>query len=129
MGTLSSLGGGLLMGLTIAASLIWQSTACRTQWVDILSSLALWGTLAGGLGSLVCPHHARHLLDADSLCAQLDSFLGATLQCTLFLNSTNRIVTDEGGAPAPGADVKVISGWDILTNNQVGFRCVVRRSR
>ncbi|RPD55335.1 hypothetical protein L226DRAFT_538176 [Lentinus tigrinus ALCF2SS1-7] len=103
MGTVSSLAGGLFMGLTIAVSLIWQSTACRAQWIDIVSSLALWGTLAGGLGSL------------------LDSLLGATLQCTRYLNSTHRIVTDEGGAPAPGADVKVISGLDILTNNQVNL--------
>ncbi|TFK85704.1 hypothetical protein K466DRAFT_525421 [Polyporus arcularius HHB13444] len=103
MGTVSSLAGGLLMGLTIAASLVWQSTACRAQWLDIVSSLALWGTFAGGLGSLI------------------DSFLGATLQRTLYLNSTNRIVTDEGGAPPPGAEVKVISGVDILTNNQVNL--------
>ena len=41
------------------------------------------------------------------------------MQCTRFLNTTNRIVTDESGRPAPGADVKIISGVDLLTNNQV----------
>ncbi|KAI0806619.1 integral membrane protein DUF92-domain-containing protein [Fomes fomentarius] len=103
MGTLSSLAGGLLMGLTIAISLVWQSPACRSLWPNVVVPLALWGTFAGGLGSL------------------LDSLLGATLQCTRYMNATKRIVTDEGGAPAPGADVKVISGFDLLTNNQVNL--------
>ena len=45
--------------------------------------------------------------------------MGATLQCTRFLNNTKRILTDEAPAPAADADVKVVSGYDILTNNQV----------
>ena len=57
MGTLSSLAGGLVMGLTVALSLIWQSTACRAQWMTIVPQLLLWGTFAGGLGSLVCSRH------------------------------------------------------------------------
>ena len=53
MGTLASVGGGLFMGLTIAVTLIAQSTACRVQWQDILFPLLLWGAFAGGFGSLV----------------------------------------------------------------------------
>ncbi|KAH9923708.1 integral membrane protein DUF92-domain-containing protein [Epithele typhae] len=103
VGTLSSLAGGTLMGLTVAGMLLWQSPACQSQWTDVVASLLLWGTFAGGFGSL------------------LDSLLGATVQCTRFLNTTNRIVTDESGAPAPGSDVKIISGYDLLTNNQVNL--------
>ncbi|OSD02188.1 hypothetical protein PYCCODRAFT_1368246 [Trametes coccinea BRFM310] len=103
VGTLASLMGGLIMGVTMAVSLLVQSTACRSAWSNVLLPLVLWGTAAGGLGSL------------------LDSLLGATLQCTRFLNTTKRILTDEAGAPTPDADVKVVSGYDILTNNQVNL--------
>lgn len=41
------------MGLTIAISLVWQSPACRSLWPNVVAPLALWGTFAGGLGSLV----------------------------------------------------------------------------
>ena len=53
MGTLSSLAGGTLMGVTMALTLLWQNTACQAQWTSVLFPLVLWGTLAGGLGSLV----------------------------------------------------------------------------
>ncbi|KAI0628869.1 integral membrane protein DUF92-domain-containing protein [Trametes polyzona] len=102
-GTMASLLGGLIMGVTIAVSLVVQSPACRSAWTSVVPPLLLWGTLAGGLGSL------------------LDSLLGATLQQTRFLNSTKRILTDEAPAPAPGADVKVVSGYNLLTNNQVNL--------
>lgn len=117
------------MGVTVALTLIWQSPACRSQSTDVVVPLVLWGTFAGGLGSLVRPtRFALHvqLMTLLSHC-QLDSLLGATLQCTRYLNTTKRIVTDEGGAPAPGADVKVISGLDLLTNNQVS-RCLLTRT-
>ncbi|KAI0648534.1 integral membrane protein DUF92-domain-containing protein [Trametes meyenii] len=103
VGTLASLFGGFVMGGTLAAALLAQSSACRATWAPVIVPLLLWGTLAGGLGSL------------------LDSLMGATLQCTRFLNSTKRILTDEAPAPAPSADVKVVSGYDILTNNQVNL--------
>ncbi|PIL33250.1 hypothetical protein GSI_04700 [Ganoderma sinense ZZ0214-1] len=102
-GTLASVGGGLFMGLTIAATLIVQSTSCRVQWQAVLFPLLLWGAFAGGFGSL------------------LDSLLGATVQRTRFVNATKRIWTEDAGALDPRADVKVISGLDLLTNNQVNL--------
>ncbi|CCM00142.1 uncharacterized protein FIBRA_02169 [Fibroporia radiculosa] len=103
VGTLASIGGGLLMGLTFATSLLIESAACRAQWIDIVLQLATWSTIAGGLGSL------------------LDSFLGATIQRTRYSNITKRILTDESGKPRSTDDIKVVSGYDILTNNQVNL--------
>jgi len=102
-GTLASLGGGLVMGITLAVSLFVESSACRASWQDILLPLAAWGTAAGGLGSL------------------LDSFMGATIQRTRYSNTTKRILTDESSQSAKDADVKVVSGLNILTNNQVNL--------
>ncbi len=58
-------------------------------------------------------------LSARGFGAQLDSLLGATLQRTRYVNATKRIWTEEAGALDPRADVKVISGLDLFTNNQV----------
>ncbi|KAH9842407.1 integral membrane protein DUF92-domain-containing protein [Rhodofomes roseus] len=102
-GTFASLGGGLVMGITLAISLLVESSACRAHWQNILLPLAAWGTAAGGLGSL------------------LDSFMGATIQRTRFSNTTKRILTDESPEPTKDVDVKVVSGLNILTNNQVNL--------
>jgi hypothetical protein len=41
------------MGLTLATTLAIENTVCRQNWVTELMPLLLWGTAAGGLGSLV----------------------------------------------------------------------------
>ena len=48
------------MGLTLAASLVVESSACRARWLDVIVPLVVWGTAAGGLGSLVSSmlHHS-----------------------------------------------------------------------
>lgn len=61
LGTVASLAGGFVMGLTLAITLAIENTACRRDWVTELVPLLLWGTVAGGLGSLVrsispCPY-------------------------------------------------------------------------
>lgn len=53
IGTAASLGGGFIMGLTLVVGLAVENTVCRQQWTTTLLPLLLWGTLAGGLGSLV----------------------------------------------------------------------------
>ncbi|EMD34188.1 hypothetical protein CERSUDRAFT_117079 [Gelatoporia subvermispora B] len=103
IGTLASLGGGLIMGITMGLSLIIQSGSCRAQWKNVLLPFAAWGMVAGGLGSL------------------LDSFMGATIQRTRYSAATKRILTDESSVPVADAELKVISGLDILSNNQVNL--------
>jgi uncharacterized protein (TIGR00297 family) len=52
-GTLASIFGGLIMGVTLLASLVVESSKCREGWADIAIPLVVWGAAAGGLGSLV----------------------------------------------------------------------------
>ena len=47
--------------------------------------------------------------------------MGATIQKTRFSSKTKRILTDESPNLSAGSDIQVISGTDILTNNQVGL--------
>ena len=66
--------------------------------------------------------HARSVPsfdDHNSHVQQLDSLLGATLQRTQYSNTTKRVLTDTSAVPDSKADIKVVSGFDILTNNQV----------
>ena len=68
MGTLASVGGpgGLFMRLTIAVTLIAQSTACpgRVQWQDILLPLLLRGPL----------HEALALWHGFSVCRKFSLY-------------------------------------------------------
>jgi len=102
LGTVASLAGGFMMGLTLATTLAIENTVCRHNWLTELVPLLLWGTTAGGLGSLI------------------DSFLGATVQETRQSSKTKRILPDEVG-PAATEQPIVINGLDILTNNQVNM--------
>jgi hypothetical protein len=49
--------------------------------------------------------------------------MGATIQKTRYLEDEKLILTDESGVKE-GARVKVVSGLDVLTNNQVSFAIV-----
>jgi uncharacterized membrane protein len=53
LGTVASLAGGFIMGLTLAVTLAIENTVCRRNWVTELLPLLLWGIAAGGIGSLV----------------------------------------------------------------------------
>lgn len=102
LGSLASLAGGFVMGLTLAITLAIENTVCRQNWVSELIPLLFWGTAAGGIGSLI------------------DSFLGATIQQTRQSSKTKRIIPDE--VKSAGAEQPVtINGMDVLTNNQVNL--------
>ncbi|KIM64503.1 hypothetical protein SCLCIDRAFT_1213330 [Scleroderma citrinum Foug A] len=101
-GTLASAAGGWIIGLTLFTSLVVENRACRAEWADILPSLMFWGTVAGLFGSM------------------LDTLLGATLQRTRYSVNKKRILQD---ASVPGAkdSIKVVSGLNLLNNNQVNL--------
>lgn len=101
-GTLASIAGGCVVGLTLFASLVIENGACRADWMGILPSLILWGTAAGVLGSM------------------LDSFLGATVQRTRYSVDSKRVLQD-ASVPRDKESIKVISGLNVLTNNQVNL--------
>jgi len=90
------------MGLTLAIALAIENTVCRQTWAADLVPLLVWGTAAGGLGSLI------------------DSLLGATVQETRQSSKTKRILPDEVG-PATAERPVAINGIDVLTNNQVNL--------
>jgi uncharacterized membrane protein len=103
LGTAASIGGGMAMGWTMWAALSVENAACRDQTGDLFLLLLGWGAVAGGLGSL------------------LDSLLGATLQRTQYSITSKRILTDASIAPEDESDVKVVSGVDVLSNNNVNL--------
>lgn len=55
-------------------------------------------------------------------CIQLDSLLGATLQRTQYSETRKRVLIDTVAPPKeedPAEIVKIVSGVDVLTNNEV----------
>ncbi|THG95527.1 hypothetical protein EW026_g6145 [Hermanssonia centrifuga] len=117
-GTLASAAGGIIMGLTIALSLLLESGSCRREWQAVVFPLLGWGAFAGLFGSFVrIPPHNIGGSNPNIFNVQIDSLMGATIQRTRFSSETKRILTDESPAPK-NTEIKVISGLNILTNNQ-----------
>lgn len=114
-GTIASVFGGLIMGLTVGLGLMLETKAC-SSWSMVASTVA-WGGFAGGFGSLV-RRSVNNMLkySADVDVSQVDSFLGATIQQTKYSTDSKKIIEN---APKNSADIRVISGVDLLTNNQV----------
>lgn len=102
LGTIVSILGGGIVGITMALDLWIENSACRNNGIANFLHLIVLGLLAGGLGSLI------------------DSFLGATVQQTRYSTTTKKILTDDS-VPQSNSNVSVISGLNILTNNQVNL--------
>ncbi|GLB42777.1 putative integral membrane protein DUF92 [Lyophyllum shimeji] len=94
-GTACSVAGGAIIGLVMGICLVLENGVCSG---GVVWDLVAWGAFSGGFGSLV------------------DSLLGATVQRTRF--SEERAVVLQDGSTAAGT---VVSGWDVLTNNQVNL--------
>lgn len=56
LGTLASVAGGVVMGVSMSLSLLVQSSRCRNDWTSVVGQLVMWGAAAGGAGSLVSVH-------------------------------------------------------------------------
>ncbi|KAL4071918.1 integral membrane protein DUF92-domain-containing protein [Scleroderma citrinum] len=101
-GTLASVAGGCMVGLTLFTSLVVENHTCGAEWVDILPPLLFWGSTAGMPGSM------------------LDSLLGATIQRTRY-SEDNKWILQHGSVVGAKESIKVISGLNLLTNNQVNL--------
>jgi uncharacterized membrane protein len=99
-GTLASILGGLLVGLFMGGTLVIENSACRSDgaWIGLMGSMLFWGAVGGGMGSMV------------------DSFLGATIQQTKYDESKKMVTYSEASEKK---ETKIVSGINILTNNQV----------
>ncbi|KAF9006939.1 integral membrane protein DUF92-domain-containing protein [Cyathus striatus] len=96
-GTLASITGGLVVGLVMGVSLVAENRECG---VNVVVESGVWGMFGGGMGSLI------------------DSVLGATVQQTRYSVSKGVVLQDSSRA---GGEVQTISGWNVLTNNQVNL--------
>jgi len=101
-GTIASGIGGFIVGLTQFACLVVENRACRAEWTTLLPALIGWGVAAGIFGSM------------------LDSLLGATLQRTRYSTDKKWVLQDDS-LPEKDETIKVISGINVLTNNQINF--------
>ena len=119
-GTIASGIGGCIVGLVQFASLVVENSVCRAEWTGLLPTLIGWGFAAGIFGSMVGARllSATTTIVRSSDVAQLDSLLGATLQRTRYSTDNKRVLNDES-VPDKDESIKVISGINVLTNNQV----------
>ncbi|KIK09902.1 hypothetical protein K443DRAFT_671216 [Laccaria amethystina LaAM-08-1] len=97
-GTLASVVGGAIVGSLMGISLIVENVQCSP--IEVLTTMIVLGMLGGGIGSLI------------------DSVMGATIQRTRY-STAKKMVLQDGSTF--GGDIKIISGWNLLTNNQVNL--------
>ena len=98
IGTIASIVGGALVGLLTGITLILENAQCSREAAGyLLFETVAWGMFAGLFGSLV------------------DSLLGATVQQTRYSKTKKLVLQDD----SKDIDVNVISGMNLLTNNQV----------
>jgi len=98
-GTLASIAGGALVGVLMGVTLVAENMRCRENWSGVVLSTVIWGASAGFLGSLV------------------DSLMGAIIQQTRY-SEEKKVILQDG---ADTKNTKVVSGMNLLTNNQVNL--------
>ncbi|CAO1626441.1 unnamed protein product [Sympodiomycopsis kandeliae] len=109
LGTAASAAGGLLIGVVMITSLFLFNSACNTAgFLDIkdIAFVFLIATLSGLTGSM------------------LDSILGALFQKTWYNTATKQVLVGRRTKSDNKAEEKnwtVITGYDVLSNNQVNF--------
>jgi len=103
LGTAASLAGGFIMGLTLATTLAIENTVCRENWLTELVPLLIWGTTAGGLGSLVNFH------------APLSLFLDLMKAC----HATRLIRSSEPPCKKPVSHPKPSVSYPMKSNQQL----------
>ncbi|GAA5810649.1 hypothetical protein MFLAVUS_004073 [Mucor flavus] len=94
LGLAASFAGGTVVGLSAAITLFFEQPCHGFAW-----EIVLLGSFAGVVGSMI------------------DSFLGATVQESLYSEDRKVIVSER----VPGENIKVICGSAILDNHQVNF--------
>lgn len=94
--------------------MVLENGRCSVEWSKLLFESVAWGMFGGGMGSLV--RYLLVLLDIEVDDNQVDSLLGATVQQTRY-SKTKRVVLQDENKTTEG--VQVISGMNVLTNNQV----------
>ncbi|KAF9442918.1 hypothetical protein P691DRAFT_680567 [Macrolepiota fuliginosa MF-IS2] len=99
-GTLASIVGGALVGVLMGVSLVLENFVCRARWIGVVIEVVICGAFAGFFGSLA------------------DSLMGATIQQTQYSESKKVVLQD--GAKVEGG-VRIVSGLNLLTNNQVNL--------
>jgi len=100
MGTIASIAGGAFVGLFAGITLILENAQCREGAGYLLFQTIAWGMFGGLFGSLV------------------DSLLGATVQQTRYSKSKKVVLQDDSKEVDA---VNIISGINVLTNNQVNL--------
>jgi uncharacterized membrane protein len=108
IGTIASIVGGALVGLLTGITLILENAQCSHEAAGyLLFETIAWGMFAGLIGSLV------------------DSLLGATVQQTRYSKTKKLVLQDD----SKDVDVNIISGRNLLTNNQVSYLSEFSRSQ
>ncbi|RHZ74557.1 hypothetical protein Glove_221g70 [Diversispora epigaea] len=94
LGLFASIMGGFIIGISAVISIYLSCGSCNF-WLEIISV----SSIAGLLGSLI------------------DSFLGATIQISVYSEKSHKITYKE----SKSSDTRIVSGINLLDNNQVNF--------